>query len=412
MFHNVKTLPKKLRAYRGIIDDELYEEIIQLAKDLRSTRILHINSTATRGGIPEMLGNEVPLLNDIGLTTKWQVFDVPKDIYPITKYIHNGLQGSTKQLSRVEWQRYEAFNKELAKQIKIDGWDVIFVQDHQPTALLSFVEDKGKAKWLWRCHIDLTQPNLSYQKRYVNYLKDYDGAIFHAAEFVFVGYKPKHLLISPGAIDPLSPKNSPMSKTEARKILRTYGIDTKRPIITQLSRFDPWKDIPGAIKAWQKAKKIIPGVQLIIIGMTAPNDAQGQAILSEVSKLIKGQPDVFLFANNLSGSSTKAFLTASDIVLHKSLREGFSLIVTEALWASTPVIGGNVGGIRLQVVDGKNGYLVSSVEELAERIVTLLQDKRLADEMGKFGHEYIRQNFLLPRLMRDELRFMREILQG
>jgi len=412
MFHSVETVPKKLRAYRGIIDDKLYDEIVSLAKDLRGVRVLHINSTATRGGIPEILGSEVPLLKDLGIKADWQIFDMPTDVYAITKYLHNGLQGSTKKLDSKGWKRYEKFNKELAKYIKPDDWDVIFVHDSQPAAVLSHMKNKGKAKWLWRCHVDLTKPGPDYQKRFINYLQDYDGAIFHAPEYGLAGHKPANLLISAAAIDPLSPKNKLMSKTEARKILRSFGIDTKRPIVTQLSRFDPWKDMPGAVTAWQIAKQKVPGLQLIIVGMVSSNDAQGQAILDKVRRLTKGQPDVHLFINDISGRGTKAFFVASDVMLQKSIREGFSLIVSEALWSSTPVIGGNVGGIRLQIVNGKNGYMVNNVKELAERIVKIIQDPQMAKKMGKFGHEYVKQNFLLPRLLRDELRFMRKLLKS
>lgn len=412
VFHSVETLPKKLRAYRGFIDYEIYDEILQLARGMRGIRVLHINSTATRGGIAEILGSEIPLLKDIGVVADWQIFDLPINVYAITKYIHNGLQGSDKQLDRVGWERYETFNKELAKYIKPDDWDVIFIHDSQPAALLSFMDRKGKAKWLWRCHIDLTQPNLDYQKHFIDYLQSYDGAIFHAHEYVFAGYKPAHLLISPAAIDPLSPKNISMPKSEARRILSSFGIDTKRPIVTHLSRFDPWKDIPGAVRAWQLARQIIPGLQLIIVGMASFNDVQGQAILDKVRKLTKDQPDVHLFVNDMRGRGTKAFHVASDVMLQKSIREGFSLIVSEALWSSTPVIGGDVGGIRLQIINGRNGYLVQSIEECSDRIITLIRDKPLAIKMGKFGHEYVRQNFLLPRMLRDELGFMRELLGG
>ena len=323
---------------------------------------------------------------------------MPTDVYAITKYIHNGLQGSAKRLDKKGWKRYETFNKELAKYIKPDEWDVIFVHDSQPAAVLTHMKNKGKAKWLWRCHVDLTKPNADYQKPFIDYLQYYDGAIYHAPEYGFDDHEPANLLISAAAIDPLSPKNKPMSKTQASKTLRSFGIDTKSPIVTQLSRFDPWKDIPGAVAAWQLAKQKVPGLQLIIIGMVSSNDAQGQAILDEVRKLTKDQPDVHLFVN--------------DIMLQKSIREGFSLIVSEALWSSTPVIGGNVGGIRLQIVNGKNGYLVNDVEELAESIVKLIQEPLMAEKMGKFGHEYVRQHFLLPRLLRDELRFMRKLLKS
>jgi len=411
MFHSVETLPKKLRAYRKIIDDKLYAEIISLAKSLRGVRVLHINSTATRGGIPEILGNEIPLLQELGIKADWQIFDMPTDVYAISKYIHNGLQGSAKMLNQKGWKRYEAFNKNLAKQIKPDNWDIIFVHDHQAAAILSFMKNRGKAKWLWRCHVDLTKPNVAYQKRFINYLQSYDGAIFHCPEYVFNGYKPPNLLISAGAIDPLSPKNKPMSLAEARKILRSFSIDTKRPIISQIYRFDPWKDVPGAVAAWQLAKQKIPGLQLIIIGMVSLNDAQGQAILGEVRKLTKDRPDVYLFVNDMSGRGTKAFQVASDALLQKPIREGFGLIVSEALWSSTPVIGANVGGIRMQIVDGKSGYLVNNVQECAEAIVKMVQNPLKAVKMGQCGREHVRQNFLLPRLLRDDLRFMCKVLK-
>ena len=411
MFHTVRTFSKKFSAYRRIIDGELYEEVIKLARELRDVRVLHINSTATRGGIPEILGSEIPLLRDMGVRAVWQIFDMPKDVYAISKYMHNGLQGSSKQLTQAKWHRYEQFNKRLAKHINPNNWDIIVIHDSQPAATLSFMDSKGTAQWIWGCHVDLTQPNQAYLERFIKYLQPYDGAIFHAKDYTYAGYRPDHLLISPAAIDPLSPKNSPMSKTEARKILGSYGIDTKRPIATHLSRFDPWKDIPGAIKAWQLAKQKIPKLQLIIVGIASAYDKQGQKILRDIRKLIKNQSDVYLFVNDIIGRGTKPFLTASDIVLHKSIREGFSLIVSEALWCSTPVIGGDVGGIRLQIKNGRNGYLVDSVEQCAQHIVKLLQNKPLATKMGALGHEYVRKNFLLPRMMRDELRFMQELLE-
>jgi trehalose synthase len=412
MFHTVETSSKKLRDYKGLIDGVLYEELLTLSKDLRGKRILHINSTATRGGIPKILGSEIPLLRDMGVKANWQVFDIPNDVYAINKYMHNGLQGASKQLTPARWQRYEQFNKKLAKHIKPDAWDIIVIHDSQPAAALSFLSNKGNAKWIWRCHVDFTQPNPDYLKRFMGYLKPYDGAIFHAKDYTYAGYKPAHLLISPAAIDPLSPKNARMSKTEARKILGSYGINTNRPIITQLSRFDPWKDIPGAIKAWQLAKQKIPSLQLIIVGIASDNDTQGQRILRNIRKQIKNQPDVYLFVNDITGRKAKPFLVASDVMLHKSFREGFSLIVSEALWSATPVIGGDVGGIRLQIKNGRNGYLVNSVEDSAKRIVSLVENKALANKMGAFGQEYVRQHFLLPRMMRDEMRFIRKLLQA
>ncbi|MBI3624499.1 glycosyltransferase [Candidatus Saccharibacteria bacterium] len=411
MFHRVETASRKLKAYHGLIDDELYEEIVQLARRIRGIRILHINSTSTRGGIPEILGNEVPLLNDLGAKAAWQTFDVPNDVYALTKYIHNGLQGSAKPLDVSGWSRYETFNKQLAKQFKPGQWDVIFIHDHQPAALLPFMANKGKAKWLWRCHVDLTQPNPDYQKRFIDYIQTYDGVIFQASDYVFKGYQPTHLLISPVAIDPLSPKNLPMSKNQARQILRSFGIDTHWPIMTRLSRFDPWKDIPGAVHAWQLAKQKIPALQLVIAGAVSPHDIQGQAILEEVSQLITGQADVHLLINKISGRTAKAFLVASDVMLQNSIREGLGLSVSEALWSLTPVIGNDEGGMRLHIVNGKNGYLVDNIKDCADRLVTLLQDQSLATKMGEFGHEYVRKHFLLPRMMRDELRFIHQLLQ-
>lgn len=410
MLKKIDLKPRSLAGYRTIIDDDLFNEVHALAKRLKGKKVLHINTAPSLGGVAEILASHIPLLNGLGLKAEWRSLPgIPSDFYRITKAIHNGLQGHSHRLSQSSWKLYENFNRQITKELDSQNWDYIFVQDHQLAAILSFLPTKGKAKWLWRSHTDSVYAEADYQRHFLSYLQPYDGALFTMGEYVFKGYRPKHLMISPPAIDGLSPKNRPMTKTEARRLIGKFGIDIKRPLITQISRFNPWKDLPGVAEAWKLAKDRVPDVQLAIVGNFSTDDPHAKAILSKVHEVVRRLPDAHIIVNQAGPRAIKAFQVASNIILQKSTREGFGLTVSEALWSKTPVIGGNVGGIPLQIIDGKNGYLVNSIEECVEDIVELIDNPAKALAMGKAGYQHIRAHFLLPRLIRDDLKFMLEI---
>lgn len=410
MLEKVQVGERRFEDYRGIISDTLYDEVLRLAKKLRGKRILQINATSKGGGVVELLRPSIPLLNDLGLDAQWQSLQAPQPFFEVTKHMHNGLQGDSLNLKPSQWDTYEAYNRQLAEHIDAGKWDVIIIHDPQPAAVRSFMPKEGVAKWAWRCHIDSKHANPSYLRHFIKYWDAYDGAIFTMAKFVPPGYKPKHLGVIPVAIDPLNPKNVAMKHQEAQKLVASFGIDTDRPLATQVSRFDPWKDPLGVIEAWKEARVEVPGLQLALIGDTAKDDPEGAVILKAVEAVAVGEPDIFVIANRADDRAVQAFQSYSNLVIQKSLREGFGLTVSEALWNGTPVVGGAVGGIPLQVVDGKSGFLVTSVKQAATRMVALLEDGERARQMGRYGHDLVRHKFLLPRMIRDDMQFWLELL--
>jgi len=410
MLYKVPLEKKHFSGYRRLVDSSLYQEVLGLASELSGKRVLHINSNPLRGGVAELLATSVPLLKDLGIRAEWHsIKNVPKNIYKLTKAVHNGLQGSPLNITAKQWHDLEAFNQKLAQGVDFSKWDYITVHDHQVIPLISFVNNRGSTKWLWRSHTDTTKPNPQYQKHIAEYLKPYDGAIFTAKEFVFKGLGQKPVLISPPAIDAFSQKNRFMSKQVAKRLIRQVNIDLKRPLITQVSRLDPWKDLAGVVKAWQKAAKKLPGLQLAILSNYSAADAQAKAILKDIKRQVGNHPDVHIVLNQRTPRLAKAFQKVSDVVLQKSIREGFGLTVTEAAWAKNPVIAGNVGGIKLQIKNGYNGYLINSIDECANRIVELIQNRQKRLRIGKIAHESVRKDFLMPRMLRDIMKFMLEL---
>lgn len=409
MLHPARQLAtRSLADYRQFLDAGLYQEVRQLAGNMQGARILHINSAPKLGGVAALLNGVVPLLNGLGMHAEWQPLEaLPTDIYIVTKSIHNGLQGHPHNLKPDEWQSFEDFNRKLASQIRPDEWDFIIVHDHQLAPLLQFVPERGKAtKWIWRSHVDSTQPNEQYLKKFLGYLKPYDAVIFTMRDFIFKGLHNREILVSNVAIDPLAVKNQPLPKSQALSIVRKLGIDVKRPLITQVSRFDPWKDHVGLVKAWRQAAEKVLGLQLALVADFSLRDKQGLRIQQDVLAEIDGHKDVFVFSNRTKDLEVKALVSLSNVVIQKSTREGFGLTISEALWAGVPVIGGNVGGIRLQIIDGQTGYLVKTAQQCAEKIVTIISDPNLAKRLSDAGHEHVRKNFLVPRLIRDELALM------
>ncbi len=410
MLQRVKVEEKRLEDYRDVVGEEVIAEIRRLAEPLRGARVVHINATAFGGGVAEILQTLVPLMRDVGLEAEWQVIEGADEFFNVTKACHNGLQGMeipfTPQMQAI-WQQYNELNGH-----KFEGqYDWVVVHDPQPAGLLHFHGREGGRRWIWRCHIDTSQPNPAYWDFFTPYISAYDAAIFTMEQYVGPGLAFEHLAIIPPSIDPLSPKNMPIDPARAREMVARFGIDTDRPLLTQVSRFDPWKDPLGVIDAYRLVKERVPEVQLALVGSMATDDPEGWHFLDQTIRHAGKDMDIHIL-HNFHGAGpleVGAFQTVSDVVIQKSTREGFGLVVTEALWKGKPVIGGNVGGIPLQVIDGETGFLVDSVEACAERTLYLLEHPEEAERMGRAGREHVRRNFVTTRHLGDYLRLFSQL---
>jgi trehalose synthase len=417
MFLKLDHPPVSLDAYRPYMDSDMADELTSVAAELRGLRVAHLNATAIGGGVAEILQSMVPLFNSLGIATERIVIDpTDPEFFRVTKKIHNLLQGAEGSLSERELDVYYGNLQQVAGAMRRDALsaDVWFMHDPQllPLAgMLRLGRICDSVAWLWICHIDLTQPNQSALDSLLPLLQDYHHLIFSLQQYVPVHQvADKPVYIAPPAIDPLAEKNNPVGEQEAWDILSSMGIDRKRPLITQVSRFDLWKDPWGVIDAFRLARESLPEIQLALLGLSqASDDPEAGEILNSVLGHAAADPDIHLFHDPESlpvdnDLAVNAFQMASSVLVQKSTREGFGLTVTEGMWKGKPMIGGNAGGIRIQIDDGANGYLVSSPEECARRIVTLLQDNDLASYIGAAGRASVRRRFLLPRLALDYLK--------
>ncbi len=398
-----------LAGYDGIAPGEILQELRELAHELAGARILHVNATPYGGGVSELLRSSVPLLRDLGLEVDWKVMGGSPEFFAATKALHNALQGSERSLSDAERLAYRRCVEENAE--TLDGtYDFIVVHDPQPAGLLS-VHGGGSARWVWRCHIDTSEPNPDAWAFLRPYLDGYAAAVFTMAEFVPPDLPvPRTEVIAP-AIDPLSPKNIPLDQATATQILDWIGVDLPGRLVTQVSRFDRWKDPLGVIAAYRLVRAEIGDLQLAMVGSMALDDPEGWDVYREVSEAAERDPLINLFTNltGVGNVEVNAFQRLSELVLQKSIREGFGLVVSESLWKGTPVVAGRAGGIPLQMPEGVGGRLVQSAEECATAMLELLGDHELAAELGRSGQARVRENFLLPRLLRDELRLLRSL---
>jgi trehalose synthase len=402
---------KTLADYTHLVGRPLVEEIKELAEDLEGLKVLHLSATAFGGGVSEILYTLVPLQRDIGLEAEWQVIIGREEFFNATKLMHNALQGNPLDLTPHEWKVYEEYNEMNARQLSGD-WDVVIVHDPQPLFIRRHARDRGK-HWIWRCHIDLSTPHVPTLDALVNDIGEYDGgSVYHVEQYVpngLDGAGPVH--ICPPAIDPLSPKNMQLSPEDAAFVCDQFGIDIDRPLLCQVSRFDPWKDPLGVIDAYTIVNEEMPEVQLALVGSMATDDPEGWEFFNSTLEHAGGDPDIKILnnLNNVGSIEVNAFQSQADVVIQKSTREGFGLTVSEALWKARPFIGGEVGGIPLQVQDGKTGFLVDSPEECARRSVEFLREPDLGKQLGRAGKEHVRRNFLTPRLLRDWLRIFSEL---
>ncbi len=414
MLPKTHTQEKKLEDYKNLIKPQLYNQIKNLSVDLRGLKIAHINATSQGGGVAELLKSLVPLMNNMGLDAGWYTLPPGKMFFKITKNIHNILQGERKKLSKTKKAIYFRQNKKAAKLMKDIDADIYVIHDPQPLPLIRYHPNLHPS--ILRMHIDLSDPEPSTWQMLFPYVLSYDKTIFSMKEFIN-GHIPKNkACICPPAIDPLSPKNIPLDQETAKEIVKNLGINIKNPLISQIARFDVWKDPIGVIRAYKIAKKKIPKLQLALIGLfLAQDDPEAIKVFKKVKKESAKDPDIYLFSDireiNIENDTlVNAFQVASNVVLQKSIKEGFGLTVTEAMWKGKPVIGGNVGGIKLQIQDGENGFLVNSPEQASKKIIKLINNPELAEKMGKRAKETVRENFLTPRLLRDYLKLFTELI--
>jgi len=411
MLERVPLLEREIRDYLGIVGEEAVERACDLAADFRGARVLHINATPYGGGVAELLATHVPLLRSMGIEAEWAVLHGSDQFFHVTKNVHNALQGAevswTAEMRRIYIERL----MDNAVQLE-DGWDFIVAHDPQPAALAKFVLDgigetsaSTTTKWIWRCHIDLTDADREVWGFFQPFVERYDASVWTMDEFVPAELAKDRVTIAPPCIDPLSVKNLDLPEPFSQELCKQYGIDPNRPILCQVSRFDPWKDPVGVIEAYQIVREQIPDAQLVLAGSMATDDPEGYRVWEEVEARRAGDRDIHLLSNihQVGNVQINAFQREADVVVQKSIREGFGLTVSEGLWKARPVVGGDAGGIKLQIRDGFDGYLVSSVEECAARAIDLLADPVGADAMGAQGKEHVRKNFLSTRELEDWL---------
>ncbi len=404
---------KSLADYRSLIGASMADEIKTLAEPLRGRRMLHLSATAFGGGVAEIQYTLLPLLNDVGIDAEWRVIEGRDEFFDVTKTIHNGLQGDPRGLTDEQREVFVRYNQLNADALEdADEWDMIVVHDPQPAMIRDMVQGSSP-KWVWRCHIDLSSPNPDVLGFLAPALGNYDAAIFHMHEYIPAEAHLRRAVVWPPAIDPLAPKNMALAQEDAAYIVDQFGIDPARPLMLQVSRFDPWKDPKGVIDAYREVKREHTGVQLALVGSMAHDDPEGWEFWNQTQEYCQDDPDIHMFSNlnNVGAVEVNAFQVQSDVCIQKSIREGFGLTVSEALWKGRPTIGGAVGGIVSQIVDGETGYLVSSSGECAERTLEVLADATHARDMGRRGKEHVRRHFLTPRLVRDWLALM-HLLDG
>jgi trehalose synthase len=402
---------KTLTDYTHIVGKDLTERIRQLAEPLKGKRVLHVSATAFGGGVSEILYTLVPLMRDVGIDAHWHVIFGKEEFFNATKLLHNSLQGAEETLSEEQWACFDEINQMNAEGLQGE-WDVVIVHDPQPIGLRRGAREKGQ-RWIWRCHIDLSTPNPAPIERLLPMIEEYDASVWHMEQYVpnDMGRHREAVRIMPPAIDPLSPKNMAFSPEDAAFVCRQFGIDVDRPLITQVSRFDPWKDPIGVIDAYREVTEQVPEAQLAMVGSMATDDPEGMEYFQKTFEYAAGDEDIKILSNlnNVGAIEVNAFQSQSDICLQKSIREGFGLTVTEALWKGRPTVAGNVGGIPLQIEDGVSGFLVDSPGQCAERCLEILRHPELGKKLGREGKEHARGQFLTPRLLRDWLQLFTDL---
>lgn len=402
---------KSLDDYLPIVGEKVLGNIYQKAHRLINKHIVHINSTAHGGGVAEILNNLVLLMNDIGIDTGWRVLLGPSDFFSVTKKFHNALQGDSINLSVNKKNLYLETNERFSRFTHLDH-DCVVVHDPQPLPLIKF--NRKKQPWIWRCHIDITKPDKEVWSYIKPFILRYDMMIISSRRFRKRDLFLDQRVIHP-SIDPLSPKNMDISDDTISKIFKKFNIPTDKPLITQISRFDPWKDPEGVLRVFELVKEKID-CRLAFCYNMAPDDPEGIIVYNKMAKKARKHLErgdvLFVLGDNQILVNT--LQRKSSVILQKSIREGFGLTVSEAQWKGTPVVASNIGGIPEQIVDNKTGFLVDphDISGCAEKVITLLKDRKLAKEMGAKGKEYVKKNFLITRHLEDYLTLVIDVFNN
>lgn len=389
-----------LQDYKEVVGSEIIDELHVVAERVRHLRCQNINSTPVGGGVAEILTRLVPLLRELGIESTWEVIKGDEQFFNVTKSFHNALHGKRVEVSEEMFEIFRANTEMNLREMNLNG-DVIFVHDPQPAGL---IQKKNGKKWVWRCHIDVSAPQPEVWNFLKPYVEQYDASIFSMPDFAQTLSIPQ-FMVTP-SIDPLSNKNKDLEESYIRSVLEKYQLDPGRPIITQISRFDRLKDPLGVLTAFQRVRKRFD-CQLVLAGGGATDDPEGAEVLSEVRERAENDPDIhILLLPPFSDLEINALVRGSTIIMQKSIKEGFGLTITEALWKKKPVIGGAAGGIKLQIINGVTGFLVHSPEGAAQRAMQLLADPQLGKILGQNGYEFVKQNFLLTRHVKDYMLVM------
>jgi trehalose synthase len=405
-------MTEMLDCYAAIVGENIIDHLRQLAAPLRGMKVVHVNSTRLGGGVAEILHRLIPLKQELGLDARWEIIHGDPLFYQCTKNLHNTLQGNRQDISDDMLRHYEIINSRNFERLSgiLTEADVVVIHDPQPAPLLNLCRQR-KGKWVWRCHIDASRPYRPVWRYLQQFVQGYNASIYSLPAFAQRMQHP--LYIIPPSIDPLSDKNMQMTREEIESVYTTYDIDPQRPVICQISRFDRFKDPVGVIEAYRMAKSFVPTLQLILAGGTATDDPEGEEVLEEVQAAAEKDPDIhILMLPPNAHRAINALQRIADIVVQKSLKEGFGLTVTEALWKGKPVIGGDAGGIRLQVMDHVTGFLVNSPEGAALRIRYLLTHRDRMQDMGEAGKAFVLENYLLTRHLREYLTLMTAVISG
>jgi trehalose synthase len=412
LLNKISLGPADYNKYRLIETRGIIDEVASLGQELKGLRVCHVNSTPFGGGVAELLVSYIPLMRSIGIEADWQVIRGDNRFFTITKGLHNSLQGAEFKNNHNGWQdTYLTNNRANAGQLDTN-YDVFIINDPQPAAMRHFLPKNG-AKWIWRCHVDSSQPDQTVWQFLRPFIEEHDAAVFTAEPFVPASLQVGKIAIMAPAINAFSSKNMFIQRQVCREMLDNLGFDTQRPLITQVSRFDRWKDPFGTIEAYRLAREKVPGLQLALVGSFAQDDPESWDMHAALNEVANRDSDMFIFSNltGVGNMEVNAFQRASDVIVQKSLREGFGLVVSEALWKETPIVAGNVGGIPMQMPGELSNYLVDSVEACAEKVVYLLQNPEVCQRVGKLGSEIVTEQFLMPRLMRDELALIKSLIR-
>lgn len=390
---------RRLQDYAEFVGPEELREIWSLVRHVEGATMVHVNSTRMGGGVAEILEAMIPLLNSLGVSARWEVIEPLPGFFSFTKALHNGLQGAPFVLRQEQVDTYARCQQLNASRLDLNA-DCVIIHDPQPAGLIRH-RAEGRSRWVWRCHIDLSAPDPVAWGFLRPYVEQYDASIFSIP--AFAQQLPHNQFMIEPSIDPLNDKNRDLDVRTVQDVLERYGIDPERPIITQVSRFDAMKDPVGVIRAFREVRRR-EDCQLVLAGGGASDDPEGQQVLAQVREEASHDPDIHVLElPPESDLEINALQRASTIIVQKSLREGFGLTVTEALWKGKPVVAGAVGGIRRQVIHGFTGFLVRSVEGLAYRLRQLLHDPSLRQALGSNGREHVRNNYLITRHLKDYL---------